>query len=202
MNPFDKPFNTWTIEDFQNALKITATKQTIQVEPTLLNVTTHFTDDLVVLERGESTFNIPKQDVIVTVPKVKRIKQPKDITPKDTKYTRMKVFHNELQTFINTLPGKDGKLDVKTIKRAIDKLPQTHPIHVTYRSFLEKCNWNWRQAKLKKWGSVGSFRDLTEFDRIANHMKYMKGYYYEYFYSQKRITGGTFKVYKNYIKVD
>jgi len=202
MNPFDKPFNTWTIEDFQNALKITATKQTIQVEPTLLNVTTHFTDDLVVLERGELIFNIPKQDVIVTVPKVKRTKQPKDITPKDTKHTRMKVFHNELQTFINTLPGKDGKLDVKTIKRAIDKLPRTHLVHTTYRAYLEKCSWKQRQRQLEKWGTTRGFWDLTDYDRIAHHIKYMKGYYNEYFYTKKRSWGGPLKIYKNYIKVD
>jgi len=117
----------------------------------------------------------------------------------DTKHTRLKIFHKELQTFISTLPGKDGKLDVKTIKQAIRKLPQAHPLNITYISYVEKCNWNSRQAKLKKWGSMGGFWDLTAFDRIANHLKYMKGYYREYSHTAKKLWSGRVKIYKNYI---
>jgi len=186
MNPFDKPFNSWTIDDFQDALKFTWAKEkekTIQISPTSLNVTAHFTDDLVILERGETIVEVSK-------PKLDKT---------DTKHTRMKVFHKELQTFINTLSGKDGKLDVKAIKQAIRKLPQTHPLNTTYISYVEKCNWNRRQAKLKKWGDMGGFWDLTAFDRIANHLKYMNGYYREYSHTTKRSWGGPIKVYKNYI---
>ena len=157
-NPFNKPFNTWTIDDFQDALKITANKPTtIQVGPTSLNVTAHFTNDIVELERGEP---------IVTEIVKAESKQPKS---KDTKHTRMKAFHAELQAFINTLPGKNGRLDVKTIKRAIDRLPRTHSLHTTYRAYLEKCNWNSRQRQLERWDTTRRFWDLT-----TEVMKYAK----------------------------
>jgi hypothetical protein len=180
-NPFNKPFNEWTIDDFQNALKITANKQaeTIQIGPTSLNVTAHFSNDIVELERGE------------TLPK-----------PKDTKYTRMKAFHKELQAFINTLQGKNGRLDVKTIKRAIDRLPRTHAVHTTYRAYLEKCRWKQRQQQLEKWGTIGSFWDLTDYNRISNHLKYMKGYYTELSHKARLACyGGIVSVYKRYITI-
>lgn len=55
-NPFDKSFNSWTIEDFQDALKFTWAKEKekeIQVSSISLDVTSHFTNDIVELERGE-----------------------------------------------------------------------------------------------------------------------------------------------------
>jgi len=196
MNPFDKPFNTWTIEDFQDALKITQANQnkptTIQIGPTSLNVTAHFsksiglpippTIDIVELERDEPIVE----------------KQPKI---KDTKYTRMKAFHKELQAFISTLQGKNGKLDVKTIKLAINKLPRTHSVHTTYRAYLEKCRWKQRQHYLEKWGTTGCFWELTDYDRLSKHMKYMNGYYYEFAYKARLgYLGAQVSVYKNYIK--
>lgn len=193
-NPFNKPFNTWTIDDFQDALKITANKPTtIQVGPTSLNVTAHFTNDIVELERGE-----PIVACVVNT-ECKQQEQPKQPKSKDNKHTRMKVFHAELQAFINTLPGKNGKLDVKTIKRAIDRLPRTHSVHTTYRAYVEKCNWHSRQKRLEFWGTTGRFWDLTDYDRISNHLKYMNRHYTELAYTKKRSWGGPIKVYKNYI---
>ena len=186
MNPFDKPFNSWTIDDFQDALKFTWAKEkerAVQIESTPLTTTTNHDDDIVILERGETVIKMSK-------PKLDKT---------DTKHTRMKVFHKELQTFIDTLPGKDGKLDVKTIKQAIRKLPQTHPLNTTYISYVEKCNWNSRQAKLKKWGDTGGYWKLTDFDRVANHIQYMKGHYREYSHTAKISWSGLVKTYKNYI---
>lgn len=189
-NPFNKPFNTWTIDDFQDALKITANKPTtIQVGPTSLNVTAHFTNDIVELERGE-----PIVACVVNT-ECKQPEKPKVKQPKDNKHTRMKAFHKELQAFINTLQGKNGRLDVKTIKRAIDKLPRTHSIHTTYRAYLEKCNWNSRQRQLERWGTTRHFWDLTDYNRISNHLKYMNKYYTERAYKTKR----GHNVYRNYI---
>jgi len=183
-NPFNKPFNTWTIDDFQDALKITWAKQDAsKATPVFIGLPIPPTIDVVELERGEPIVT----EVVKAEPK-----QPKS---KDTKHTRMKAFHAELQTFINTLQGKNGRLDVKTIKRAIDRLPRTHSLHTTYRAYLEKCNWNYRQRNLKKWGSAGRFRDLTEFNRLSNHLKYMNRHYTERAYKTKR----GHNVYKNYI---
>lgn len=186
-NPFNKPFNTWTIEDFQDALKITATKQN-ESKQVVANMSQSFiglpippTVDIVELERGEPI--IEKQSKI-----------------KDNKYTRMKAFHKELQVFINTLQGKNGRLDVKTIKRAIDRLPRTHSIHTTYKAYLEKCRWKQRQHQLEKWGTTGRFWDLTDYDRISKHMKYMAGYTQEFSHKARHGCGGTrVNVYKKYI---
>ena len=193
-NPFNKPFNTWTIDDFQDALKITANKPTtIQVGPTSLNVTAHFTNDIVELERGE-----PIVACVVNT-ECKQQEQPKQPKSKDNKHTRMKAFHAELQTFINTLQGKNGRLDVKTIKRAIDRLPRTHSVHTTYRAYVEKCNWHSRQKRLEFWNTTGRFWDLTDYDRLSNHLKYMNRHYTELAYTKKRSWGGPIKVYRNYI---
>ena len=107
----------------------------------------------------------------------------------------MKAFHKELQAFINTLQGKNGRLDVRTIKRAINKLPRTHSVHTTYRAYLEKCNWKFRQRQLEKWGTTGRFWDLTDYDRISKHLTYMNRYYSEL----SHVTKHRHKVYKKYI---
>jgi hypothetical protein len=189
-NPFNKPFNTWTIDDFQDALKITWAKQDASKAtptPVFIGLPIPPTIDVVELERGEPIVT----EVIKAEPK-----QPKS---KDTKHTRMKAFHAELQAFINTLQGKNGRLDVKTIKRAIDRLPRTHSLHTTYRAYLEKCNWNSRQRQLERWGTTRRFWDLTDYNRISNHLKYMNRHYTELAYTKKRSWGGPVKVYKNYI---
>ena len=187
-NPFNKPFNTWTIDDFQDALKITWAKQdTSKVTPMFIGLHIPPTIDVVELERGEP--------IVTEVVKIKS-KQPKS---KDNKYTRMKAFHAELQAFINTLQSKNGRLDVKTIKKAINNLSKLHPVHTTYRAYLEKCNWGRRQRIFEKWGSMGRFWDLTDYNRISNHLKYMKRYYTEYAYTKKRSWGGPVAVYRNYI---
>jgi hypothetical protein len=182
-NPFNKPFNTWTIDDFQDALKITWAKQDASKATLIPTFMAPPTIDVVELERSEP--------IVAEVVKA----EPKQSKVKDTKHTRMKAFHKELQTFISTLQGKNGKLDVKTIKRAIDRLPRTHSVHTTYRAYLEKCNWNRRQRSLEKWGSMGRFWDLTDYNRISNHLKYMSRHYTECAYKTKR----GHKVYKNYI---
>lgn len=170
-NPFNKPFNTWTIDDFQDALKITWAKQ----DASKTTTTPIF--------------------IGLPIPPTIDVAEPKQSEVKDTKHTRMKVFHKELQAFISTLQSRNGKLDVKTIKRAIDRLPRTHSVHTTYRAYLEKCNWNRRQRSLEKWGSMGRFWDLTDYNRISNHLKYMSRHYTECAYKTKR----GHRVYKNYI---
>jgi hypothetical protein len=182
-NPFNKPFNTWTIDDFQDALKITWAKQDASKATLTPTFMAPPTIDVVELERDEP--------IVTEVVKV----EPKLPKSKDTKHTRMKAFHKELQAFISTLQGKNGKLDVKTIKRAIDRLPRTHSVHTTYRAYLEKCNWNRRQRSLEKWGTTGRFWDLTDYDRISKHLKYMSRHYTECAYKTKR----GHRVYKNYI---
>ena len=187
-NPFDKPFNTWTIDDFQEALKITCTKQNISKTTLIPTFMAPPTIDVVELERGKPT-----------VTKVVKTK-PKQSETKDTKHTRMKVFHKELQEFISTLQSRNNKLDVKTIKHALDRLPRTHSVHTTYRAYLEKCNWDSRQRQLNKWGSMGRFWDLTDYNRISNHLKYLKGFTREFSHKAKHgWMGGRVNVYKNYI---
>ena len=193
-NPFNKPFNTWTIDDFQDALKITWAKQDAsKATPTFIGLPIPPTIDVVELERGE-----PIVACVVNT-ECKQQEQPKQPKSKDNKHTRMKAFHAELQVFINTLPSKNGRLDVKTIKRAIDKLPRTHSVHTTYRAYVEKCNWHSRQKRLEFWNTTGRFWDLTDYDRISNHLKYMNRHYTELAYTKKRSWGGPVKVYKNYI---
>jgi hypothetical protein len=187
-NPFNKPFNTWTIDDFQDALKITWAKQDASKATLTPTFMAPPTIDVVELERDEP--------IVTEVVKV----EPKLPKSKDTKHTRMKAFHKELQAFISTLQGKNGKLDVKTIKRAIDRLPRTHSVHTTYRAYLEKCNWNRRQRSLEKWGTTGRFWDLTNYERISNHLKHMKGFTREFSHKAKHgWMGGRVSVYKNYI---
>ena len=89
---------------------------------------------------------------------------------------------------------------MKTIKHALDRLPRTHSVHTTYRAYLEKCNWDSRQRQLNKWGSMGRFWDLTDYNRISNHLKYMKGFIREFSHKAKHgWMGGRVNVYKNYI---
>lgn len=110
---------------------------------------------------------------------------PEFVTKKDNKHTRMKAFHAELQKFIDTLSFI--VLDTKTLKRKIDMLPQTHPVHVTYRAYLEKA------------GDKRRNYSLTDYDRLAKHMKYMKGYESVFSHFMKCCGYGNYKVYKNII---
>jgi len=178
-NPFNKPFNEWTIDDFQNALKITWNKQVEIVQ--IRNVTPHFSKDVVELERGE------------TLPK-----------PKDNKHTRMKAFHKELQAFIDTIThkSKKGALDVKTIKKELSKLSDSHPVNTTYKAYLEKCRGKRRREIFEKWGIVNRFWKLTDYDRLSKHLSYMKGFYTEFSHKAKLGYGGRMvSVYKRYILV-
>ena len=74
-------------------------------------------------------------------------------------------FIAELHSFLIATAVPGSILTTKQIKKWIRGLDETHPVKVSYQEYVANCN-----SFGYKWG-------LEAFDRIANHMKYIPGYY-------------------------
>ena len=125
-----------------------------------------------------------------------KITKPKVV--KDNKQTRKKAFQAELEKFIHT-PGR-FKTKVATtgqIRKELYKLPKTHPVNTTYKSFLEKCESKQSLVHRTKNGWGRHYRSLTEYDRLPKHMRSIKGYEEVFHYKTKCGT----KYYKHLINL-
>lgn len=90
-----------------------------------------------------------------------------------------KTFVSCLQQYINENVPAGTILTSRTLKAIVKTLPADHKVIVEYNEYLKACG----SDVIQNW-------TLEEFTRMANHMKYLNGYYREIAY-QKRVGSGT-----------
>ena len=102
-------------------------------------------------------------------------------------------FVAELQNFLTATASPGAVLTVREIKLWVRALPENHPLIEAYAMYRDACG----HRRAWPWG-------LHEFNRLANHMKYLPGYQRQYAYTKRYETGAQtrfIKVYKNVVKL-
>ena len=102
-------------------------------------------------------------------------------------------FVAELQNFLTASASPGAVLTVREIKLWVRALPETHPLIEAYALYRDLCGhrrqWPW---------------ELHEFNRLANHMKYLPGFYRE-IVTHKRVNNGAgskyVKMHRNKVKI-
>ena len=94
------------------------------------------------------------------------------------KKQRHSAFIAELQNFLSATAPSGSIVTSREIKLWVRALPVDHKLIVAYDAYAYSCGHSYYQ----KWS-------LGDFNRIANHMKYLPGYYREVI-THKRIGSG------------
>ena len=102
-------------------------------------------------------------------------------------------FCAELQNFLTATAPSGSIVTAREIKLWVRALPADHPVKASYNRYVELCG----HERDRVWS-------LEDFNRIANHMKYLPGYQKQYAYTKRYETGAQtrfIKVYKNVVKI-
>ena len=103
-------------------------------------------------------------------------------------------FIVEFEKFLTATATVGSIVTSREIKLWVKGLPSGHPVKSSYNRYVELCG---HEQVAGKWG-------LADFNRIANHMKYIAGYQRQFAYTKRYDTGARcrfVKVYKNIIKL-
>ena len=103
-------------------------------------------------------------------------------------------FIAEFEKFLTATASVGSIVTSREIKLWVKGLPSEHPLKTSYNRYVELCG---HEHGAGKWG-------LDDFNRIANHMKYVAGYQRQFAYTKRYETGAQtrfVKVYKNIIKL-
>jgi len=104
-------------------------------------------------------------------------------------------FIVEFEKFLTATASVGSIVTSREIKLWVKGLPSGHPVKSSYNRYVELCGHD--HGIYGKWG-------LDDFNRIANHMKYIAGYQRQFAYLKRYETGAQtrfVKVYKNIIKL-
>jgi hypothetical protein len=102
-------------------------------------------------------------------------------------------FCFELHAFLQSIATPGSIVTSREVKCWVKGLDATHPVKVSYNLYVDLCG----QSRSQQW-------QLDDFNRIANHMKYIPGFQRQFAYVKRSSTGRhsrTVKVYKNQIKM-
>jgi hypothetical protein len=110
-------------------------------------------------------------------------------------------FIAEFEKFLTATASVGSIVTSREIKLWVKGLPREHPLKTSYNRYVELCGHyvelRGSERTAGKWG-------LDDFNRIANHMKYVSGYQRQFAYTKRYETGAQtrfVKVYKNIIKL-
>ena len=102
-------------------------------------------------------------------------------------------FIAEFEKFLTATASVGSIVTSREIKLWVKGLPREHLVKSSYNRYVELCGHD----RDRVWG-------LEDFNRIANHMKYLPGYQKQYAYTKRYETGAQtrfIKVYKNVVKI-